>query len=270
MGERGGPLDDAVRALAQERRRGLGDHPSPAQLAAYHAAELPAAQAERIEEHLALCAGCTRFLLDLALFFGEEGHVPEAPVAGRLSDEEMAAEWAALRQRVAGEEAGVREGAPTPWHRSVPVLRLLAASLALVAVALGSWTFVLRRAAREPRGDVQVVRPMPEGARGGQLDDRERFGTGPGLVVLELVLHPAWEMFASYTVEIAGPGRTGADVVWRSGALEPGQGGAIPVVIPGGYLQPGRYVVRLQGLGESGPEPVGEYEVEVRGDDEEQ
>ncbi|HEX7183497.1 MAG TPA: zf-HC2 domain-containing protein, partial [Thermoanaerobaculia bacterium] len=82
-------MEPILRAEAEEARRALRDHPTPEQLVAYRAAELPGEEMERIKDHLALCTECGQLLLDLVRF--EEFEPAEEPAA--LAGAEVEAAW---------------------------------------------------------------------------------------------------------------------------------------------------------------------------------
>ncbi|MFL6199854.1 MAG: anti-sigma factor family protein [Thermoanaerobaculia bacterium] len=97
------PLDAALRHLAEQQRRSLTSHPTPQELAAYHAGELPSEAEARILDHLAVCRECSDLLLDLS------GFADLKPPAGvpDLTDEQVEEDWQALRARM-------RKEAPLP------------------------------------------------------------------------------------------------------------------------------------------------------------
>lgn len=90
------PLDAALRHLAEQKRRSLTSHPTPQELAAYHAGELPPEAEAQILEHLAICRECSDLLLDLSGFadLKPPQGVPE------LTDEQIELDWQRLRERM--------------------------------------------------------------------------------------------------------------------------------------------------------------------------
>lgn len=111
-------------------------HPGETQLDAYLDGELAAVDARELETHLAQCAECTRFRDGrLALRTAIQAKVPrfEAPDT--------------LRHRV---RASLKTAAPGPASRRVGLAgwwRPLALAASLAAVAIGSWSLALQRAA---------------------------------------------------------------------------------------------------------------------------
>lgn len=96
----------------------------------------------------------------------------------------------------------------------------------------------------------------PQGAGGHQLT----LAGGSAAATIWIEVGPG-ERFDSYRLQILQGGRAVETV---SGA-KPNSYGAVAVTIPARLLPPGKYRVRLFGLKERRPEPVGEYDLTVRG-----
>lgn len=263
------PLTDALRRLAEQKRRSLTNHPTPQELASYHAGELPPEAEARLREHLALCRECSDLLLDLAGFADlkpPEG-VPE------LTDDEVEQDWQALRARMGEEPAEEKKPAEVvpirpvgvpKGERDYPLWKPIAASL-LIGV-LGVSYGVHERMQRaenqqEPdSGDVQnsgayvpEVFDLDSTVRGGKPGESSRMSSQRGGLFFVAPL----EERPSYRVEI----RQGDRVVWQTRISGPVD--SIPVNINRGFLKPGSYEIRLLG-GESGREtPQVEYDLEV-------
>lgn len=107
-----GSFSEAVRDLADEKRRKLGEHPTAEVLVALHEGRLSAAEAESLRDHLALCPECRELLRDLGAFGAE-------PPAGspRLEDVDVEAAWQGLRSRLGGGEDATSEEAPSQSER---------------------------------------------------------------------------------------------------------------------------------------------------------
>src|SRR6476660_8410871 len=124
-------------------------HPAPGRLTAYHAGELPPAEVEAIQDHLAHCAECTRALLALPHFYAEM----EAPELAERPDPGAEASWQALRARLptplvppgvpraSGGEARPEDdrGLRAESRRLLPRSYALAAGLALGLLGLSLW-----------------------------------------------------------------------------------------------------------------------------------
>jgi putative zinc finger protein len=232
----------ALRELAAGDRRELAEHPTPEQLTAYHAGELPAADEETLREHLALCRDCAELLLDLEDFPRLE------PAAGvrPLTSEEVGEAWRQLRERL-GPEAGGGSGevAPVvPLRPRVPgtaPLRFayaLAAVFFLATVGLSVWVAQLRHGL-QPEGNVAFgdLRPEGEGTRGSEPEEHY-----PADSRLDLLLHPLDPgNHVEFEVEIRS--RESGAVLWRIAHLQ-----TLSLSIPGGCLAPGSYRIRLLGV----------------------
>ncbi len=245
-------LKIGVRALAAEARRSL-EHPLPEELLDYQAGDLREAERERIQEHLALCPGCVRALLDLEAFPDVEPVRPE----DRLTDAELSHEWQRFRQAVAPLPAAER---PRVSH---PVLAL-AAVLLLAVVGLSFWVLRLRGEVRDlsaPQAGILVADLVPRDEAVERAEGDGEVVRVPGwadrvVLILNLadpVTHPA------YRVEIAQDGRE----VWRRAGIRRSADGTFALEVPRRLLPAGRYRIRLFGI-EGGAElPVAEYRVRI-------
>jgi hypothetical protein len=116
---------------------GPWDHPTPEELSAYQANELPPERKDAIQEHLAGCSLCTGALLDLHRFLDPTQE--DRPREG-VADLETAAEWRVLRERMKGEngepeEPQTREpGRDDRLVRKLRVFQTLAAVLGILVV----------------------------------------------------------------------------------------------------------------------------------------
>lgn len=279
MSDERSAFETSLHALAEEERQRLEAHPSPARLAAFQARELSPEAAEEIEEHLALCPSCARYFLDLQAFEEGRGEEERSPISRQMTAED----WVALQGRIAQEGGSMPatgdrmkrapRAAPGPaatgesWYRSVPALRTLAAGLAVAVLALGSWTYLLVRESRRPRADVEVVDLQPSGERsavGGEVP-KALAGDGPFLLVLTRFNKGG---YTDYALEIVPAGEPESEAIWRDEGLRPQEAGGIPIfalALPRGVLSPGRYALRLLGLGGERPDLLAEYQIEIVG-----
>lgn len=108
----------------------VGRHYGLKRLLAYREGRLPAAEREKVEEHLSLCSRCTGLLLELRDF--------EAAVAnGETGPEPLRQEaWDGLSRRLPAKAAGK----PRRFPRFVPAV--LAAALVLAVLGLTLWAAV--------------------------------------------------------------------------------------------------------------------------------
>ncbi len=233
------PLDAALRHLAEQQRRSLTSHPTPQELAAYHAGELPPEAESRLLDHLAVCRDCSDLLLGLSGFADlkpPEG-VPE------LTDKQVEEDWQELRSRM-------REEAPLPLpprtaevvpirsvarpERIYPVWLPVAASLlAVIGLSFGLYQSAQAGTLSKPR----VVREISNA-------DVERGETAPRISARNggvIVLQPGPERdYPDYEAEIL----LGREVLERFpvGPID----GSVSILIP--PLEPGSYDIRLYGI----------------------
>lgn len=235
------PLDAALRHLAEQQRRSLTSHPTPQELAAYHAGELPPEAEARILDHLAICRECSDLLLDLSGFADlkpPEG-VPE------LTDEQVEQDWQALRSRMRVGEGGteeegrvaavvpIRSVGPAPKQERSYWLPIAASLLAVLGFSFGLYQSVQVAELSRPR----VMREIfpAELERGPSLPSISARDGG----VIHLEPGPEQD-YPSYEADIV----RGEEVLARIpiGPID----GSAPVIIP--VLEPGDYHIRLFGL----------------------
>jgi hypothetical protein len=266
------PLDEALRDLAARARRDLGSHPTPEQLAAYHAGELREDEVDRIQEHLALCHECSELLLDLADF---EDPGPPTEVPG-LTDADVDAAWQDLKARMAGQSAPERptmpaeiaastklaEPVPKPPPENVVALERrdplgpswkvgygLAAMLALAVVGLSVWAGSLYRQVeglRRPQIATAPVALDPEGSgtrSGGEAPPSAQRPLSLTLYLDRVPDAPRYQVEILAVADLAQP-------LWKSDATEtPPEDDFLSVTIPGSFLKPGSYLVRVRNIG---------------------
>jgi hypothetical protein len=251
-------LDAALRDLARERRRSLGDDPSADELADYLAGALPPEEEERIQEHLALCPECASLVVDLAALLQPPAEAPPA-AALPAGEREQAWERLAWRLRTAGGSAT----APSRRWRGRPLA--LAASL-ILGIGLGVLGGRLIRPADRPRADVALLELAPEGAgaqRSTETARRFRLPARAGRVALLLDLGDL-RRFPRYEVDLVAPdGR----VAWRERDALRAEDGTFLLELPAtAVATSGRYRIRLRGAGETASTPgtpLADYAVDV-------
>lgn len=254
------PLDAALRLLVERQRRSLTSHPTPQELAAYHAGELPPEAEAKILDHLAVCRECSDLLLDLS------GFADLKPPAGvpELTDEQVEEDWQALRAKMRKEEPAqthprpaevvpIRPARPARW--SLPWLPLAASLLAVIGFSFGLYKdWQLRQLTRPAWGYIVDEREAERGD-----GDRQSFSAKmPGTV--RIVLNELDENYASYEAEIVRSDN-GRKIVAR---LPLANLEREPVLsIPPGSLEPGKYSVELYGTKGEKRKSLGDASFEV-------
>lgn len=257
MGDEQG-LKTGIRGLAAEARRGLEPHPSPGELLDYQAGDLAEEERERLQDHLALCPGCARTVLDLSAFPDVEPLREE----DRLADSALASEWRRFQDR-----AGAAPAPRRPALFFPPRLAwALAASLLLAVAGLSIRVGRLRDEVNTlsgPRVNVLVADLVPrdeavERSPDGEEAIRVPEGAERLLLVLNLAEAPS---YPGYRIEIAALGGTR---IWSHEGLRPSADGNFTLEVPRRLLADGRYVIRLYGLKGNAATRVAEYAVRVR------
>jgi AcrR family transcriptional regulator len=245
-------------------RQAPGSHPAPRELSAYHAGDLPPAEVEAIQDHLALCAECTRALLALPHLYAEL----EATDLGERPDAGAEAAWQALRARLPTPLFLPREEdrrrPPTAAPRAVYAL---AAGLAACLLGLSAWVALQGGPRAAPPVAVslpgaEITRGVPEGE---PISVHLAAGSEGAAALLALPLPPGPD-FPSYRLEIRAPGGkvrlTAIATPAPVAAPAPLPAGAGPrvlsLVLAPGSLPPGDYRLRVLGLHGGRGEPLAE------------
>ena len=286
------PLNPKLRDLADRERRNLGPHPTPEQLADYHAEKLSAEEEERIQEHLALCPECAELFLDLVDFASPE---PARDISG-LTDEEVDAAWQDMRARLSGtaaaagkppETAEVRapravpepvpEPPPEPRAETRPVppagtvvplqrperarpsrvYQSLAAMFLLTTLGAGFWAFSLQRQLREPQVGAVDLTLEPEGQERSGSDELPSAGDPLNIRISRYDL-PQSETFR---VEVLANG--GEEIFWSREPIRVSGERPLRINFPPGFLKPGEYRFRVIGLDGEGADSRTEFPLPI-------
>ena len=242
------PLNPKLRDLANRERRNLGPHPTPEQLADYHAEKLSAEEEERIQEHLALCPECAELFLDLVDFAGPE---PARDVSG-LTDEEVDAAWQDMRARLSGTAAAAGKPpeatpaaearTPRPVPEPPPEPRAEAPAAAQVATVAEAGTVVpLQRPERQGDGAYAPRRLYQSLAAMFLLTT---LGAGFWAVSLQRQLREPQVMTARMTLSPGGSGERSGDE-----KLPSSRDWTAVALILGGLPEDVRYDVELRDAG---------------------
>lgn len=246
MAEEQNGLAAALRAVASDARAALSSHLTPEKLLAYHEHELGEAEADAIQEHLALCHECTRLLLDIDAFPALE---PPGGQAG-LSDAQVEREWALLQRRIAAEGGPPQAPrASRPWH---PPRWAYGAAAGWLAATLGLCVWIVRLRERvdalsQPRvnlalGEFSPVDDAVRDVREAWRTLRLEAGQEQALLVLHALDAPA---APPYVAELWRDGRP----AWKRSDLRLGAEGMFTLQFSRHALAPGRYRLRLTAAG---------------------
>ncbi|HZF13584.1 MAG TPA: zf-HC2 domain-containing protein [Thermoanaerobaculia bacterium] len=236
--------------------RSEGDHLTADELVAYQDGELPAAERERAQGHLAACPDCTALLLDL-----EELRVPSTtePPASEI---EVAAVWRDVRERANARTPPV--GRPAPRLRA---FQALAASLLLATLGLSAWVLSLEHRLEEisqpqvnvPVVDLRAALSRSDGAAGSAAGLP---AVEPGARLFTLVVTPASRQdFAAYEATLT---RAGGARVWHGGGLAKNRFGSFSLTFSRHQVGPGEYRLELTGVEGGRRELLGEYTFAVK------
>lgn len=213
-----------IAALAEQARSEASGtpEPEPEELLDYLAGRLAPEDEERIARRLAADPDATRALLDLAELEAAEAEAGEGP-----ADLAAVASWRDFRDRLP--DATLRP------RRFPPVLSVIAASLLVATLGLGSWVLKLQGKLDQPVANLPSLE-LPSDSRAGEERSIE---IEPGKP-LRLVLAPA-ERCPGYSAELTGPGRGDRRIIE---GLERDELGRLTLLL---RPEPGSYGLRLSG-----------------------
>ncbi len=239
--------ENNVKRLVRAVEENLSAHPDAETLMARHRGELPASEADAVEEHLSWCSDCAALYRDLPWFLDGEA-LPADPG-------EMAEDWAALEERLASEPAREAQASPRPRSRTsrMRLISSLAAALLVVVGGAALWRYVANLHRPLPNVPDLVLSPL----------GTERGGEGPATIHLErgahVVLGSRHDLGdRTFQATIVGEdGRTR----WTIEGLRLTKYGGLTFELSPGSLPPGRY--RIVVRGEGGGAPVESYVLRV-------
>lgn len=237
------PLDAALRHLAEQQRRSLTSHPTPQELAAYHAGELPPEAEARILDHLAICRECSDLLLDLS------GFADLKPPAGvpELTDEQVEQDWQALRAKMregegkkerTAEVVPIRPVGPQPRPERSYWLPIAASLLAVLGFSFGLYQ-------SEQVGKLSRQLQQPSAAEIFDAQEQSRSGYQVETKKMSSQTRVSIPLYAPFEdpisrVEI----RSGDTVLW---SIDTPKKNAVGLNIPAKLLKPGSYTIVLHG-----------------------
>lgn len=238
-------FDRALEAIMAEKREQLGGPPTPDELLAYLDGELDDAARESIEARIAVYPEAARALADLSSF----PDVEPAPGTVAPTDEEVAATWQALREKLRDVEPA-RPTPPRPVEigprRRTPVWKLAAAALVLLAAG---WTggFLVGRSASVPQPQAAVnvaiseLAPLTDATRSSPSAVELPAGSEELVLVLGLADEGRFPDYRAELVDEAGKR------LWSRPGLRPTTLGTFHLGFRRGALAPGTYQIHLYG-----------------------
>lgn len=266
-------LADAVRRYAAERRAAAGPHPDFEEIVAYDRGEVDDGRRARIQEHLALCPECTRWLLDYRELDRAQPVVGGDTVSAAWQRERGTA-WDEIQRRIGGlkETAPVRAdeaggAARGPLRRSEDptdyrMARFWATAALAAACAILSVLLWQARVELEQPRPVELVTLAPAGSgtlRGGAPPDRVVVRPAAGhrmVLVLAYAGIGERDLFAAEIFPPTGEGPSRVVEVRRHGD------GTLAVEM-GSDPTPGQYRIVLYELGGSEPREVATYGLRI-------
>lgn len=244
-------LDKRLERLFEAgRREDPQEHPAPEKLSAYHAKELPPAEADAIQEHLIRCAFCTDLLLDLRSFLE-----PEEEDGAREGVADLGAEagWRKVRAEM-GWQKEPTAAEMSRLKKRLRVFQALAAVFLVGALGLSTYVIQLRQGVRTSEALVSASLINQIGARSALGEKVDAFELSPGDSII-FTLFGLPELPEEYQVEIYDSrGKT----IWsRSGLMK--RENYLAFRVPPKVMAYGLYEIHVLVRGRA----VGEYAAKI-------
>ncbi|HVF59363.1 MAG TPA: hypothetical protein VNJ70_06075 [Thermoanaerobaculia bacterium] len=243
-------------------RQAFGDPPTTAVLVAYTQGQLPAEEALRVQEYLALHPELARALAEPV----PESYQAEPGAPDFLSRGEIQQDWAALQARLGGPGEQLADAGPSSrprraWHAR----NGLARAAALLAVLLGGLYVQSQREVsrlaqelREPRANFEQRLLLPDGGRGAAEPPISLPAAADHFLLKPALLgHPD---FADYRLKIIDTSGGKSRVVWDRKGLRRLSDDTFELWMPRDFLSSEEYRLELYGIDERGAEtPLAHY-----------
>jgi hypothetical protein len=214
------------------------EHPAAEKLSAYQANELPDAETDAIQEHVASCRLCAQRLLDLHQFLE---FVPDRETVVHL---DTVRDWRKLHRIITGE-------LPRRLFRWSAVAAVLAAGLVWAVYQIVS----LEREIARPVTDLEITTLEVSGSRKGEPSAAEPRALKLGGVIA-LDTHFGYPLYK--LVFLDGNGR-----IRKTVEDTEDEDGMITLFLPPRFLPPGLYRIQVAGLRGSTAHPVGTFQVRL-------
>lgn len=224
--------------MLAERRRRLGPPPTNEELFAFMRGELSADDEARVRELLIAYPELARAMAEP---FPEEGD---------LSEIELAVHWKSLQTRIHGD----------PAQRRVRFWRRTSAALAAAMILAFGGIVWQRQASLAPRVTTAMHLLLPDGQRG--PEDAATLitaGGDPFLLVVSMINPRVFEQYRLELITAGTPPRT----LWSSEPMRRPDNDTFRIVLPGGFLAPGRYQVVVWGVSGQRQERLSTYSLRV-------
>ena len=251
-------LQKAASMLTAARKEALPSHPSPDDLAAYHARALTPSRSDRIQDHLSFCRDCSRVVMNLAPEIGAARHYSP------LSDRHVSEAWERFVQHLAPE--GSAESLPS--ESALPSRGRSAwsawAALLIAAVGVASFSIWILRSLPQPEANVDRVFLRSEEDQT-RSDGREVVQPASNAGSLLLVLQASWadDPFPRYGLTLESEEENSQRALWGSDDLRKESTGEFTVSFPPKFLPPGHYRLRLFGLAGDQKTPLAVYRIQI-------
>lgn len=244
-----------------------GARPTVDDLVAYLDGDLDPDRAAEVRGHLVVSPDLSKDLVDLEAMLT----APKTPRAD--VDLETRAAWSEFSSRLDGVEGGGDAGPEdnlgrrpfrSGWWAVAASTTLAVVGFGGVAVQHGELQTLRQEnlALRSPLPDARAVDLLPRsGVRGGALTGPEPLLPGQPLT---LILNPVdIGGFAAFEADLVD---SDAKILW-TGPLNPTAFGTLGLGLPGGFLPPGDYEIRLHGLGDGERTPLETFAFRIAASD---
>jgi len=212
-------LRKATRLMAAARQEELRIHPSPDDLAAYHARTLTPQQSDRVQDHISFCPDCSHVVMQLAPEIGAGQQCPP------ISDQHVSEAWDQFVELLSTPSVPAESPQPAaPAGPARPSSLAALAALLIAAVGVASFsTWILNNLPEPQVASVVHLQALEERERS-SASERDAARIGPQDEILVVVLQPrsAVDPSSSYGVAIeSAEAASSQSPVWRKDNLQP-------------------------------------------------
>ncbi len=244
--------------LAAARKEELKNHPSPDDLAAYHARALPPSRIDQIQQHLTYCRDCSRVVMQLAPEIGTvRQHSP-------ISGQHLSEAWERFVQQVVSESSAhcppAEPGLPRRGRSTLAAM----AALLIAAVGVATFSIWILRSIPQPEANIPLYILHPEGESiRSEATQPVYFPHEAENLILELQ-DSAGDPFLRYGLTIEAEEEGSRKVLAEMDNLLRGESGKFLIRLPRSYLPVGRYRLRLSGLEGNQKTPLATFLLQIK------